>query len=67
MTTHIPTMSEIIDQLMLASEHTNDQDEHDALIAMLRIAEDYAARQARIVAATERVIVHIATTEKEAS
>lgn len=67
MTTHIPTMSEIIDQLMLASAQTNDQDEHDALTAMLRIAEDYAARQARIAAATERVIIHIATTELEAS
>ena len=67
MTAHIPTIDEIIDQLMAASEHTRDQDEHDALIAMLRIAEDYAARQARIVAASERVIVHITTTDLEAS
>ena len=55
MTTHIPTMSEIIDQLMLASAQTNDQ------------AEPHIARQARIEAATQRVIVHIAATEKEAS
>ena len=66
-TEHIPTMSEIVDQLMLASEHTTDRDEHDALTAMLRIAEDYAARQARIAAAAERVIVHIANTDLEAS
>lgn len=67
MNTPIPTMHEIIDQIMVLSEHTRDQDERDTLIAMLKAAEPHIARQARIEAATQRVIVHIATTEKEAS
>ena len=67
MTRHIPTMHEIVDQIIVLSEHTNDQDEHEALTAMLKAAEPHIARQARIESATERVILHIATQEQEAS
>lgn len=67
MNTPIPTMHEIVDQIIVLFEHTRDQDERETLTAMLKAAEPYISRQARIEAATERVIVHIAATEKEAS
>ena len=66
-TRHIPTMHEIVDQIIVLSEHTDDQDERDTLTAMLKAAEPHIARQARIEAATERVILHLATEEQEAS
>jgi hypothetical protein len=60
MSGHIPTIHEIVDQMILLSEHTDDPDEKAALTEALRVIERHALREHRLTGLIERTIRHIA-------
>ena len=66
-TGHIPTLSEIVDQMTVLRETTRDQGEYEAVTAAMRVLEDYALAEHRTTGWIDRVIRHIAGKSRKAA